>query len=77
MKIYIMYDQMGRIRGTAASGVDGARIGIHPSLSQIEEELRETDPNKIKLHLRHLHHTSKVDVSSKPHKRISKDHKGA
>jgi hypothetical protein len=71
MKIYVMYDQTGRIRGTAASSVDGAHIGLHPSLSYLEEEL-EIKPAKIKQHLQHLHKTSKVDTTSKPHRRIPK-----
>ena len=71
MKIYVMYDQTGRIRGTAAASVDGARIGLHPSLSHLEEEV-EVEPAQIKEHLWHLHKTSKVDTTSTPHRRIPK-----
>jgi hypothetical protein len=66
-----MYDRTGRIRGTAASKVEGARIGLHPGLSYLEEEV-DIEPDKINQRLRHLHKASKVDTTSKPHKRIPK-----
>jgi hypothetical protein len=69
MKVYVMYDNTGRIRGTAAANVRDARIGLHPGLSCIEEE-HDVAPEQIKTHLVEIHKGYTIDVASNPPKRV-------
>jgi hypothetical protein len=69
MKVFVMYDDTGKIRGTAATSEPNLRPGLHPALSCLEEE-HDVEPERITQYLRNLHDTSRVDVTSDVPRRV-------
>jgi hypothetical protein len=69
MKVFIIYDETGEIRGTATSHLQDFRIGVDPALSYFEED-HDIEDTQITQYLRNLHETYSVDVTSSGQPRL-------
>jgi hypothetical protein len=75
MKVYVIYDESGTIRGVAASDIPNFGVGVKPSLSFVEEE-HNIDSARLKEHLWELHSSHIMDLSSDPPRRVRKPEGG-